>query len=109
MVGCESFTRSSISPAQSPVSLPMEFPPFSFSACKIRRRVGSAIACKKQSRFGVASGMIRKSNKKANPISALIYAQLWLIPPSLLKFVEDCQCYFCQPGVSHESEKNGNQ
>lgn len=53
IVGWESFTRCSMSPAQSPVSLPIEHPPFSLSAHRMRRREGSAIACKKRSKSGV--------------------------------------------------------
>src|SRR5882724_766682 len=41
--------RCSISDAHNPTSLPIEHPPCSLRACKIRRRVGSATAWKMRS------------------------------------------------------------
>src|SRR5258708_30633584 len=52
IVGCESRTRSSTSPAHSPTRFPMEHAPRSFKASRMRRRVGSAIAWRVRSREG---------------------------------------------------------
>src|SRR5712671_2958615 len=52
IVGWESRTRSSTSPAQSPTRFPMEQAPRSFKASRMRRRVGSAMAWRVRSREG---------------------------------------------------------
>src|ERR1035438_2791454 len=49
MVGCESGMRCSMSEAHRPTSLPIEQAPRTRSVCRMRRRVGSAIACKTRS------------------------------------------------------------
>src|SRR6202022_1935595 len=52
MVGWDRFSRSSTSPAQSPTRFPIEQPPRSFKASRIRRLVGSAMAWRVRSREG---------------------------------------------------------
>src|SRR5713226_5047543 len=68
--------RSSMSEAHKPTSLPIEQPPRSLRACRIRRRVGSAIAC--NMRFSACSGLFMEDSNRTE--------------------IERCQCWASDVG-----------
>src|ERR1700722_20591789 len=76
MVGCERFTPASISPAHKPEFLPTGVAECSFSVRRIRRRVGSAIACSIRSRVGsklVMGQRVRRQNGHVSEIDRCQY------------------------------------